>query len=209
MRRQSGELRVVRIGTHGVSHGSKSTLWNRLRTHRGTTNGLGRHRSSVFRRHVGAALSSRDPAIRVSSWGKRQNIGPGIRAAEANLERLVSAHIGAMSLLWLAVGDDPGPSSDRAYLERNLIGMLAGRLGPADPPSKHWLGLSSPNDPIRQSGLWNLDYLDYSYSPECLDVFEHYVAITLGEKRAPAGSIAPHNGYRNDRRGGERSDRAS
>ncbi len=56
--------RVVRVGTHGLKAGSKSTLWKRLRQHRGTLSGKyaggGNHRGSVFRLHVGTALINRD-----------------------------------------------------------------------------------------------------------------------------------------------------
>jgi len=195
------EPRVVRIGTHGVSRGSKATLWNRLRTHRGTTDGQGNHRSSIFRLHVGAAIAVRNPTVCVPSWGIGQNTLPDMRDAEAQLERIVSAHIGAMHVLWLAIEDEPSPSSDRAYIERNLIGLLVGRSGPIDAPSEEWLGLSSPDHRIRESGLWNLDFLDYPYSPASLDVFEQYVDVTIGKKHAPSASIAPHNWYANERQG--------
>ncbi len=53
-------LRVTRVGTHGLKAGSRSTLWKRLRQHRGTLRGKyaggGNHRGSVFRLHVGTAL---------------------------------------------------------------------------------------------------------------------------------------------------------
>jgi hypothetical protein len=39
--------RLVRIGTHGVSSGSKATLRDRLRTHFGTAEGYGNHRASL------------------------------------------------------------------------------------------------------------------------------------------------------------------
>jgi len=173
--------RVVRIGTHGVSRGSRATLWNRLRTHRGTTAGHGNHRGSVFRLHVGAALAARDESLRVASWGKGQHAPADVRAAERPLEQCVSAHVGAMEILWVAVPDEPGPENKRAFLERNLIGLLAGSRCPADPPSEQWLGRHSPHHGIRHSGLWNLDHLDSEYSPQALDVFERYVACTLGE----------------------------
>lgn len=48
--------RVVRVGTHAVSVGSKSTLWGRLRAHCGSQSGTGNHRGSIFRLHVGAAM---------------------------------------------------------------------------------------------------------------------------------------------------------
>ena len=51
--------RVVRVGTHGLKAGSKSTVWGRLRQHRGTTAGAhaggGNHRGSIFRLHMATA----------------------------------------------------------------------------------------------------------------------------------------------------------
>ncbi len=69
------ELRVVRVGTHALKKGSRTTLWNRLSQHQGTRAGSrpggGAHRGSVFRKHVGKAILKRDDcpeAIR-ASWG--------------------------------------------------------------------------------------------------------------------------------------------
>lgn len=191
------EPRVVRVGTHRVSRESKSTFWHPLRTHRGNADGLGNHRGSVFRLHVGAALAAKDAELVAPSWGKGQAGDLVARKSEEPLERAVSQHIGTMSVLWLDVEDPPGPASDRAYLERNLIGLLVGRTGPADPPSRGWLGLFSPDDRIRVSGLWNLDFLTYSYTPDFLAVLDEYVSITLGQKPQPKGSIAPNDWHRN------------
>lgn len=63
-RRTDGDaLRVTRIGTHAVSEGSGTTLWNRLRNHRGALSGTygggGNHRGSVFRKAVGEAIINR------------------------------------------------------------------------------------------------------------------------------------------------------
>ncbi len=196
----TSESRVVRVGTHGVSIGSKATLWNRLRTHRGTGFGLGNHRSSIFRLHVGAAISFRDADIKVASWGVGQSADVSIRKPEEALERKVSAYIGAMSVLWLAVDDVAGPSSDRAYIERNLIGLLTGKAGPTDPPSSEWLGRFSPDERIRRSGVWNLDFLEYSYSADFLDVLDEYVLITTGRRPQPTGPIAPRGWYTKERR---------
>ena len=198
-RRSGCSDRVVRIGTHGVSQGSRATLWNRLRTHRGTGDGLGNHRSSIFRFHVGAALAARNPAMAVPSWGTGQFAPPEVRQKEADLERAVSAHMGTMSVLWLSVTDAACPSSDRAYLERNLIGLLVGQTGPLDHPSLQWLGLCSPSSRIRQSGLWNLDFLGYDYSPIFLSVLRQYVNITIGRAAQPQGSIAPRSWYLDER----------
>ena len=196
-----GEPRVVRVGTHGVSRRSQATLWNRLRTHRGTSSGLGNHRSSIFRLHVGAALAAKTLNLAVASWGKGQVADAKIRSKEERLERAVSDHIGSMSTIWLAVDDEASPASDRAYLERNLIGLLVGRVGPVDLHSSGWLGRFSPDERIRNSGLWNLNFLDYSYSSEFLDVLDEYVLITVGNKSRPSRSIAPQNWHSDERRG--------
>ena len=201
VRNGTTEPRVVRVGTHRVSRGSKATLWNRLRTHRGTGDGAGNHRSSIFRLHVGAAISAKDPSIRVSTWGAGEAANAKIREAEEGLERKVTAYLGAMHVLWLAIEDDASPASDRAYIERNLVGLLVGKGGPADPPSKDWLGCFSPDERIRKAGLWNLDFLNYSYSRECLDVLEEYVHITIGQKPRPSGPMAPDDWYAKDREG--------
>lgn len=205
LRTDTAKPRVVRVGTHGVSRGSKATVWNRLRTHRGTGDGVGNHRSSIFRLHVGAAISARDSDVMVASWGVGQAADPTRRKAEEGLERRVSAHIGAMSVLWLAIEDEASPSSDRAYIERHLIGLLVGKAGPADPPSAEWLGRFSPDERIRLSGLWNLDFLDYTYSPDSLDVLDEYVLITTGKQPRPTGPIAPRDWYANERQGVPRS----
>lgn len=55
--RPNGDPRVVRIGTHALKAGSKTTLWKRLGQHRGSVGGSrpggGNHRGSIFRLHVG------------------------------------------------------------------------------------------------------------------------------------------------------------
>jgi len=185
--------RVVRIGTHGVSKGSRSTLWHRLRTHKGTEFGTGNHRGSIFRLHVGMAIIYRDgDAARYPNWGQGQSAPPGIRKSEEGLERKVSQFIGEMSILHLKVEDDTGPGSDRAYLERNAIALLAGKI-PADKPSKNWLGSYSPNPTIRKTGIWNLDHVSRKYQPEFLEILEQYVAVTVGRIPHPSRSIAPKN----------------
>jgi hypothetical protein len=139
--------------------------------------------------------------MRVATWGIGQAADATLRKAEEGLERRVSAYIGNMSVLWLAMEDEASPSSDRAYIERNLIGMLVGKAGPADPPSPGWLGRFSPDERIRFSGLWNLAFLDYVYSPDCLDVLEEYILITTGKKPKPTKPIAPRDWYTKDQLG--------
>jgi hypothetical protein len=192
-RKNNKDLRVVRVGTHGVSLGSRSTLWERLRAHRGTSEGSGNHRSSIFRLHVGEALMNRCPELFIETWGKGSNANFKVRSKERELERRVSKYIGSMSVLYLSVTDVASSSSDRAYIERNTIGLLSCINGNEDRPSKGWLGLDSSRSNIRESGSWNLDYVQYQYDPGFLDVFKEYVSITLGKTPKPDRSLAPPN----------------
>lgn len=184
------EARIVRVGTHCVSRGSKSTLWQRLRAHRGPLGG-GNHRSSVFRLHVGSALQNQDRAKHVATWGRGQSASKAITAKEAELERLVSTYIGAMHVSCVEVSDPPGALSDRAYIESNCIGLIASGGGPLDPPSINWLGNSSPHESIRSSGLWNVNHVYGGYDPRFLEVLEYYIDATIAGQQTNAGSRAP------------------
>ena len=62
--------RVVRVGTHTLKDGSRSTLWQRLSQHRGNAKGDGgNHRGSIFRLLVGVALARRGDCPLPPSWG--------------------------------------------------------------------------------------------------------------------------------------------
>ena len=180
-RTQPSFLRVVRVGTHAVSTNSKSTLWARLRTHRGGQNGGGNHRGSIFRLHAGAALLERDRESigEMPTWGQGSSAPRVIRDSETAHERRVSAHLGSMSVLWVEIPDEASPQSSRAYIERNAIGLLSNNMRPFDPPSKTWLGLHSPRPEIRNSGLWNLNYVHEQYDPAFLDALAAFVSQTI------------------------------
>lgn len=83
--RKTGELRVVRVGTHAVSQNSKTRLWDRLRTHRGTLSGKyrggGNHRASVFRKLVGSAIIQREH-LKCDNWDVGQSAKECVRKAE-------------------------------------------------------------------------------------------------------------------------------
>jgi hypothetical protein len=172
--------RVVRVGTHAVSAGSKATLWSRIRTHRGARHGGGNHRASIFRRHVGAAMLARDGEFIGDhpSWGVRSSASKAVRDSEATHERRVSEYLGRMSVLWVEVADEPGPDSERAYIERNAIALLSNELDPLDPPSEAWLGRHSTREAIARSGLWNLNHVAERYDREFLDLLHARVADT-------------------------------
>jgi len=187
-------LRVVRVGTHAVSVGSKSSLWQRIRTHRGTEEGGGSHRSSIFRLHVGAAMIEKSNGeLNVPTWGHGNSANKSVLDSENDLEKKVTNYIGNMKILWLSVNDKPSAESDRAYIERNSIALLSGKNGPLDPPSENWLGSYNSISAIKKSGLWNINHVNESYDERFLDIFNEYVDITLRNPPLPTKSLAPRD----------------
>jgi hypothetical protein len=85
-----------------------------------------------------------------------------------------------MPVLWLAVLDEPGPGSVRAYIERNAIALLSNTGRSVDGPSGNWLGRHSSRLEIRESGLWNLNHLSAVSDPQFLDVLEDAIRAMNG-----------------------------
>lgn len=179
--------RVVRVGTHALTEKSKTTLWERLRQHRGTEDGCGgNHRGSIFRLLVGVSLARRGDCLLPSSWSNGSDPGAAarrlgatraeVKEAEADLERRVSATIGRMPFLWLSVPDAPGPDSARGRIERGAIALLSNAVSPAaDQASTHWLGAHCDRRAVRASGLWNNNHVEERYDPRFLDEMEALV----------------------------------
>lgn len=192
----TGMPRVTRIGTHAVSSGSKTTLWNRLSTHRGTTQGLGSHRSSIFRSHIGKAIMASTMGEQFpSTWGEGQTATKDTRTTEEALERLVSSYIGDLSLIWLDVPGEAAPDTDRAFVEQNLISLYS-RLGFLYPSTiGRWLGERSPEWRIASTGLWNLNHALGPLHNSFPLVFEHYVEATIGKRPQSKLRVAPEGWY--------------
>ena len=183
--------RVVRVGTHALKAGSRTSLWKRLSQHRGVAkSGSGDHRGSIFRLIVGAALIRREDWD-CQSWGiashprqaaERLGISQSVLvSAERPIEKRVSEYIGAMPFLWLGVDDELGAGSQRGFLERNAIALLSNySREPIDPPSGDWLGQYSDRELVRQSGLWNNNHVQETYDPRFLDTLEKIVERTAG-----------------------------
>lgn len=166
--------RIVRVGTHAVSAGSKTALWQRLSQHKGTEKtGGGNHRGSIFRKIVGTALNKEKKCL---TWGHGQTAPRDIRAAESHLEEEVSRIIRCMPFLWLAIDDEPSSSSLRAYIEKNTIALLSNAGKEAlDAPSQEWLGYRCNYKDVHSSGLWNQNYVDKEYEPNFLDALERLI----------------------------------
>jgi hypothetical protein len=135
-----------------------------------------------------ALIQRSNGSIQVPTWGKGQSANKEVKQQEAELERMVSAYIGQMPFLWLEVEDEPGPDSNRSVIERNSIVLLAGSDGcnPADRPGENWLGRYSTHRKIRESGLWNLNYVGESdkpvaFSTDFLKVLRRHVDSMVGK----------------------------
>ena len=195
-RAQSGTgPRVVRVGTHALKPGSKTTLWKRLSQHKGVQrSGGGNHRGSIFRLLTGQALISRDE-LDVPTWGIGSDPGKAatrlglqreqVKSLEQPVEVAASEVLGDMELLWLNVDDEPRADSLRGYLERNTIALLSNyRRASLDPPSSGWLGRFSNREKVRRSGLWNSNHVDETYAPEFVELFRQQMEIATTSNHA-------------------------
>lgn len=178
IRSDTGERpRVVRVGTHALTVGSGTKLWTRLSQHKGQAKtGGGNHRGSIFRLIVGAALIKK---LELSSltWGMGSSANKTVREGEIGIERKVSEIIGNMRFLWLAIEDEPGPNSQRGYVERNSIALLSNyNKPPLDPPSETWLGHHADRERVSKSGIWNQNHVEENYDPAFLAVLDRLVS---------------------------------
>ena len=180
------QLRLTRVGTHAVSTGSGTSLWSRLRTHRGANGGSyeggGNHRGSVFRKHVGRAMIERDDlGDEYPRWGEGSTADRERRLAELDHERRVSEFVRDLPFLWVDIDDEPGPESDRASVERNAIALVSNyEKAAVDARSDGWLGRQSPRDEVAASGLWNIDHVGERYDSAFLDRLADAVEETSG-----------------------------
>lgn len=163
--------RIVHVGTHALTAGSRAKFWDRLKQHRGSVrSGAGNHRSSIFRLIVGTALVERD-GLECPTWDTcRGGAPPEVRESELELEQAVSNVIGAMPFLWLAIEDEAGPASLRGYIKQNSIALLSNHgKQPIDSPSRSWLGRHCDREKVRDAGLWNSNHVDERYEPAFID----------------------------------------
>lgn len=158
--------RIVRIGTHAVSRGSKASLRGRLRNHLGPATEVGNHRGSIFRLHVGRALlESSGGHHLLATWGDGQDAALDVKAAEAQHEIMVSRYLQELEVALIAILDEPNKDSLRAIVEAQLIALCTEDMQPIDRPTSDWLGRHSPVAQIKESGLWNIRGVGGSYDP--------------------------------------------
>jgi hypothetical protein len=174
-KREDGSPRIVRIGTHAVSKGSKTTYWSRLRQHKGTKYGSGNHRGSVFRKLIGQSIIIKNSLTEFSYWGKAK-VDKTLKAQEKTLEMKVSEIIGNLNFLSLEVIGESRKNNMRAYIETNSIALLSNlNKQEIDAPSSNWLGRWSGHKDVIGSGLWNSDDTEKKYDPSFLIKLEELI----------------------------------
>ncbi len=179
--------RIVRVGTHAVSVGSKTTLWHRLKTHKGTNEGGGNHRGSIFRLHVGNALIEKNGLI-CDTWGKGQNASKDVREKEVFIEHLVSEYIGRLGVIVLDIDDLPAATSARAFIEKNSISLLSSINSSFNFSTLNWLGNYSPRSEIINSSLWNINYINSDYDEGFLHELYQYADTTIKNYKTIQGA---------------------
>jgi len=144
---ERGELthtknRIVRIGTHT----GNDQLRSRLSQHFLKEN----KDRSIFRKNIGRTLLNKDNDPFIEQWNKRtfhSNSVDSIRQKE--IEKRVTKYIqDNFSFVTFQI-DDKGK---RLELESKIISTVS--LCDECKHSQNWLGLSSPIEKIRKSGLW-------------------------------------------------------
>ena len=165
--------RIVRVSTHALKPELNSSLWERM-----SQDATGSHRMSIFRTLVGLSLRDMTGNTEPQSWGRERpnnqaESAPPPDKPELALEAAVSVYIGQMPFVMLAVDDEPGPRSARAFIERNSIALLSNYARPpVDAPSASWLGRRCGREKVRQSGLWNTGHVDAAYDPSFMETMK-------------------------------------
>ena len=143
-----GTKRIVRVGTHtGDDH-----LRLRLRNHFMQDS---KDRSS-FRKMIGSALLQRESDLFLQQWeldsstqeAKEKNVNIDLKRL-AEVENKVTEYIQKHFQLGVI---EVKEKTDRLELESKIISTIS-RCDECK-PSAGWLGLQSPREKIRESGLW-------------------------------------------------------
>ena len=149
--------RIVRIGTNT---GKQAVLAGRLAEHFENEN----KDRSVFRKHIGRALLSRDSDPYLDVWNidftsraNRDQFGYRIDSErQKSVERRVTAYL--RESISVALRDHVVTSKGRVRLEKHMIGTVA--QCPDCGPSADWLGRHAPDSRIAESGLWQVQHLN-------------------------------------------------
>lgn len=153
--------RIVRVGTHDA----QARLRERLRDHFLRKNKDG----SIFRKNLGKAILKRQDDPYLAIWtldtSKPENRENMDRKLQSSVELEVSAYLEEnMSFAVFPVKD----VQQRLRIEKAIISSLSHT--DAFGPNKNWLGNNSPEQEIRDSGLWlkrGLNEFSLTYDELC------------------------------------------
>jgi len=148
--------RIVRVG----SHAADNRLIKRLRDHFLSK----KQRKSVFRKHIGRCFLNNRNDDYLNVWNKPFNKIVDKEKYkdivdleyEQQYEDLITMHI--RTNLSFTVIPKVYKKSDRDRLEEGLIASLA--QSDLKNSSTNWLGNEHPDNKIRQSKIWNIEYLN-------------------------------------------------
>lgn len=146
-----GMDRIVRVGTHT----SSNRLKNRLTDHFVKEN----HDGSIFRKNIGKAIlnADRDPYLPIWTLdtSKPENRKYLDSKKNAHTEKRVSKYLRENFTFAVFRVET---KEERLRLEEAIITAL--NREPTFGPGSHWLGNHSPENEIRESGLWLKQGLD-------------------------------------------------
>jgi len=150
-----GMDRIVRIG----SHDGKDRLVKRLGNHFKSKN----QRRSVFRKHIGRSFLNQSEDDYIDSWNKPfKSIDDKLkykdlvdREYESKYEEMITDHI--QSNMTFTLIPKIYNKEIRHRIESGLIASL--NQSDSKSSSKSWIGNFHPDSRIRNSKLWNIEYL--------------------------------------------------
>ena len=161
------KLRIVRVGTHYKTNFASKMNDHYVEKIKIFKNKAAPKDRSIFRKNLGRAIIINENIDYLNTWNVsfaskiNQNIHSSIR--NVSLEKRIEEQIGDMlkrnfSFRFI-IHDDKKLERDYMGLESKLIGTLA--QCKECTPSKHWLGNHSPIKSIRESGLWQSQYITH------------------------------------------------
>jgi len=146
--------RIVRVGTHT----GQNQLRPRLRQHFLTEN----KDRSIFRKNIGRSILNRVNDSFLEKWeldltskiSRDKHLSSVDLEKQRAVEREISKYMqDSFSFIVLQIDD----KDNRLELESKIISTVS--LCEKCKPSKNWLGLYSPKEKIRESGLWLVNEL--------------------------------------------------
>lgn len=139
-------FRIVRVGTHGAGR----TLRQRLNDHY-----FGNRESSIFRKHLGSALLkiSGESDGHIREWIRRRKGNDSWHKFD-NVENEVSALLRSKFNFRVVEVDKV---FERENFEEKIIATIV--ACPVCKPSENWLGKFAWSIKVRESGLWNSNFV--------------------------------------------------